>query len=94
MKLFKHLGQVNSNMPRTFGDGCIHMSHIDAMVEGNLPLLEIHKTEPSAAEIEIGKLLASNLIDDGATLQIGKSNVEFLCRFRTSLQIRVCTSRI
>ena len=65
------IGQVNSNMPRTFGDGCIHVSHLDAMVEGNIPLPEIHKVEASAEENKIGKIIADNLIQDGATLQMG-----------------------
>jgi hypothetical protein len=65
-------GQVNPNMPRTFGDGVIHMSHLDAMVQVDHPLPEIHKIAPSLAESKIGQFIADNLVQDGATLQMGK----------------------
>lgn len=65
------IGQVNSNMPRTFGDGVIHMSQLDALVEGNLPLPEMSKRKPTAVEEKIGSLVAESLVDEGATLQLG-----------------------
>ncbi|XP_073963069.1 succinyl-CoA:acetate/propanoyl-CoA:succinate CoA transferase-like [Choristoneura fumiferana] len=34
------IAQVNVNMPRTFGDAIIHVSHIDYAVEDNTPLPE------------------------------------------------------
>jgi acyl-CoA hydrolase len=69
------IGQVNVNMPRTFGDGVIHKTHFDAMVEAHHPLPEIHKTEPSAVEHKIGQLIADNLVQDGATLQMGIGSI-------------------
>ena len=30
--------QVNKNLPRTFGDGFIHVSHIDALVYHDAPM--------------------------------------------------------
>ena len=59
-------------MPRSFGDGVIHESHLDAMVEGHLPLPEIEDNLPSPAEKRIAKLIAENLVEDGATLQMGQ----------------------
>jgi acyl-CoA hydrolase len=59
-------------MPRTFGDGVIHMSHFDAMVKADVPLPEIHMTEATPVESKIGQLIADNLVQDGATLQMGR----------------------
>jgi acyl-CoA hydrolase len=69
------IGQVNVNLPRTFGDGVIHMSHFDAMVHGNHPLPQIHVTEMSEEERKIGQLIADNLVDNGATLQMGIGSI-------------------
>lgn len=59
-------------MPRTFGDGVIHESHIDAMVQHSEPLHELKRGALSEEENKIGKLIADNLVVDGATLQMGK----------------------
>lgn len=63
---------VNDHMPRTFGDGVIHESHIDAMVQNSEPLHELKRGALSEEENKIGKLIADNLVVDGATLQMGK----------------------
>ena len=66
----KVIALVNPNMPRTHGDGFVHVSRFAAMVQGDDP---IHEHEPPAiGELEraIGAHVAS-LIDDGATLQMG-----------------------
>ncbi|KAI1728609.1 4-hydroxybutyrate coenzyme A transferase [Ditylenchus destructor] len=62
---------VNKHMPRTFGDGMIHSSQIDVMVYEDFPLHTRRFGQVGAAESEIGKLIAENLVDDGATLQMG-----------------------
>lgn len=65
------IAQVNPCMPRTFGDGIIHKSHFDYAVEVNTPIV-IHDSKPlSDIEKSIGKHIAENLVDDGATLQMG-----------------------
>lgn len=65
------IAQVNPQMPRTHGDGLIHISEIDTMVEVNEPLPEVdYGKEVSDCERTIGKNVAS-LIDDRATLQMG-----------------------
>ena len=72
VNMAKHvIAQVNPNVPRTHGDGMIHMSKFDAMVYNEDPLPEVDygaKTGPS--ELRIGELIAG-MIDDGSTLQMG-----------------------
>ena len=58
-------------MPRTFGDSLIHKSHVDFMVEVDYPLPELKTEDPSDVEKSIGKVIAENLVEDGATLQMG-----------------------
>lgn len=70
--MFPAAGLVNQKMPRTFGDGVIHSSHFDAMVEEDLPLYELKAHKPSPEEKAIGQLIADNLVQDGATLQMGE----------------------
>ena len=65
------IGLANRNLPRTIGDGMIHQSHLDAMVEWDFPLPELKKGKATAEETKIGKLIADNLVEDGATLQMG-----------------------
>ena len=59
-------------MPRTFGDGVIHKSHCDIMVEVDEELPEVEAGPPSAEEDDIGRYIADNLVQDGATLQMGE----------------------
>ncbi|OIQ27910.1 MAG: 4-hydroxybutyrate CoA-transferase [Bacteroidetes bacterium MedPE-SWsnd-G2] len=64
------IAQVNKHMPRTFGDGIIHVKEIDLFVEHNeyLPTHDI--PAPSEKENKIGDYVAE-LIDDRSTLQMG-----------------------
>lgn len=64
------IAQVNPKMPRTHGDGLIHVSEIDYGVEVNDPVLEVRMAAPSAVETAIGKFCAE-MVEDGATLQMG-----------------------
>lgn len=65
------IAQVNPQMPRTHGDGLLHISKIDAMVECNEALPEVdYGSRITDSERTIGRLCAE-LIDDGATLQMG-----------------------
>ena len=68
-------------MPRTFGDSLIHKSHVDVMVEVNNPLPEMKTEEPNDVENAIGKLVAENLVEDGATLQMGRPAASLLLSF-------------
>ncbi len=66
----KVIAQINSRMPRTFGDAQIHLKHFDACVEIEEEIYEMSFVEPSEIEKSIGKNIAE-IIDDGATLQMG-----------------------
>lgn len=68
------IAQVNPNVPRTHGDGIIHISKIDCAVKVDIPMRTAHQQELSDIEIQIGKNVAE-LIDDGATLQMGIGNI-------------------
>lgn len=64
------IAQVNPNMPRTHGDGLIHVSRLTAMVECNDPIMEHHPSPLTDTERAIGRHVAG-LVEDGATLQMG-----------------------
>ena len=64
------IAQVNPRMPRTHGDGLIHLDTIDTLVEVDEPIHELPPREISEAERAIGRHCAE-LVDDGATVQIG-----------------------
>ncbi len=67
----KHvIAQVNSKMPRTHGEGIIHLSELDTFVEIEDEIPEFHIPEPSEIENKIGINIAE-LIEDGSTLQMG-----------------------
>jgi hypothetical protein len=42
------------------------------MVDVDYPLPELVPPQPDGVEKSIGKLIAENLVEDGATLQMGK----------------------
>lgn len=64
------IAQVNPNVPKTMGDGVIHISKIDAIVEVDEPLFEHNPKPLTDVELRIGEHIA-NLIEDGSTLQTG-----------------------
>lgn len=68
------IAQINSNVPRTHGDGIIHIDNIDFAVEVNTPIHAPSFGIPSEIETQIGKHVAT-LIEDGATLQMGIGNI-------------------
>ena len=71
MEMATHvIAQVNKQMPRTHGDGLVHMSKMDAFVEVDEPLHETILPTPSAVEDKIGNHVAS-MIEDRSTLQMG-----------------------
>jgi acyl-CoA hydrolase len=72
VEMAKHvIAQVNPLMPRTHGDGFVHVSKIDSMVWYNaaLPEVDYHNQLNEVIE-KIGFNVAS-LVEDGATLQMG-----------------------
>ncbi len=71
----KLIAQINPNMPRTHGDGFIHVSRFDAMVECTDQLPQVSYTSQLTAEdITIGKHVAS-LVEDRSTLQMGIGSI-------------------
>lgn len=64
------IAEVNPLMPRTHGDGFVHVRELDAIVEVATPILELPPVEPDDVCREIASNLVG-LIPDGATLQLG-----------------------
>ena len=64
------IAQVNENMPRVHGNGIIHVSSMDALVECHDPIFAVEPTPPTRTETIIGEHIAE-LVEDGATLQTG-----------------------
>jgi acyl-CoA hydrolase len=69
------IAMVNPRMPRTHGDGFIHLNRIHSLVweEAELPEVD-YSAKSNDAIARIGKNVAS-LIEDGATLQMGIGNI-------------------
>ena len=68
------IAQVNKNMPRTFGDGILHVSEINYLVEVDVPIFAHEVTTFSAEEEKIGEYVAS-LIENKSTLQMGIGSI-------------------
>ena len=64
------IAQINKFVPRTHGDGFIHISKIDFKVEHHSALPEIELHNLTEIERKIGQNI-SELVEDGATLQMG-----------------------
>ena len=70
----KVVAQVNPQMPRTFGDGILHVSEIDFLVEVDTPIFGHEPTAFTAEEEKIGSFVAS-LIENKSTLQMGIGSI-------------------
>ncbi len=68
------IAQINPNVPRTHGEGFIHLSRLNAVVECHDPIFETTDRVLSVQDLAIGKHVAS-LVEDGATLQMGIGNI-------------------
>lgn len=68
------IAQINPNVPRTHGDGIIHISDIDFAVAGERNLSITNQAIISPIEAQIGANVAG-LIENGATLQMGIGNI-------------------
>lgn len=64
------IAQVNPNMPRTHGDGLVHVRNFDAMVWNEDPIYEMPTHALTEVEQRIGEHVAG-MIEDGSTLQMG-----------------------
>lgn len=67
--------QINHYMPRTQGDALVHIQNVDTIVEHDAPLYTSTPKDPTPEDKTIGKLIASHLVPDGATLQLGIGNI-------------------
>ena len=72
VKHAKHvIAQVNRQMPRTHGDGIIHISEINSLVEIDEALPEVsYQDKINEASLTIGRYCAE-LIEDRSSLQMG-----------------------
>ena len=71
------IAQVNPKMPRTWGDSFVHVNDIDWMVPYEEDLVE---ALPTVKDNEVARRIGhyvSQLVDDGATLQIGFGNLPY-----------------
>jgi acyl-CoA hydrolase len=66
--------EVNPNVPSTYGDCKIHISHVAGFVESSDPIIEVGAPKIGPVQEAIGKYVA-DLIPDGATLQIGYGGI-------------------
>ncbi|HET7179842.1 MAG TPA: acetyl-CoA hydrolase/transferase C-terminal domain-containing protein, partial [Chryseosolibacter sp.] len=64
------IAQVNPQMPRTHGDGIVHISEFSAMVPGVQELPEVISGPPTEIASRIAAHCAE-LVENGATLQVG-----------------------
>jgi acyl-CoA hydrolase/GNAT superfamily N-acetyltransferase len=71
------IAQVNPRMPRTWGDSFVHLDQIDYVVPYEEPLVQSFPTlQDNEVMRRIGHYI-SQLVDDGATLQIGFGNLPY-----------------
>jgi 4-hydroxybutyrate CoA-transferase len=68
------IAEINPHMPRTHGDGIIHVSKIHYGVSAARPLPQISAPQITPVEAAIGAHVAS-LVEDGATLQMGIGSI-------------------
>jgi len=71
-----NIGLINEAVPRTHGDGHVHISHFDAVYQHNAPLPE-HKSSLVIDPVteRIGQYIANELIPDKACLQMGIGSI-------------------
>ncbi|MBS3809866.1 MAG: GNAT family N-acetyltransferase [Desulfobacterales bacterium] len=65
------IAQVNPRMPRTWGDGFVHVDDIDYLVKYEEPLVEALPEAKNQEIVERISKYINQLIDDGSTLQVG-----------------------
>ncbi len=64
------IAQVNTRMPRTFGDCFVHVNAIDVLVPYDEDIIEIPVPEPEETLRRIGQNIA-RLVEDGSTIECG-----------------------
>ncbi len=66
--------EVNPNVPFAHGQCHVHISQVTALVESGEPVIEVGLPKIGPVQEAIGKYVA-DMIDDGATLQIGYGGI-------------------
>ncbi len=69
------IGEINEQMPRTYGDTLVHISELDFLVQTSRPLISYPKETIGPVEREISRW-ASDLIPDGSVIQYGPGSVQ------------------
>jgi len=64
------IAQVNTNMPRTYGDSFVHVNAIDVLVPYDEDIIEIPVPESDETLRRIGQNIA-RLVEDGSTIECG-----------------------
>jgi len=68
------IAQTNRFMPRTHGDGLLHLDQVDFVVDHDEPLLEYSPKTDTHISQRIGQYVA-RLIEDGDTIQVGYGHI-------------------
>ncbi len=68
------IAQVNSNMPRTFGNSFLHVNEIDTLVPCDEAIIETIPPEPDETLRRIGQNIA-RLVEDGSTIECGIGSI-------------------
>jgi acyl-CoA hydrolase len=71
------IAQVNQRMPRTWGDSFVHVDDLDWLVPFDEPLVQ---SFPTLQDNEVSRRIGhyvSQLVEDGATIQVGFGNLPF-----------------
>ncbi len=71
------IAQVNPMMPRTWGDSFIHVDEIDCLVPHAEPMVEVLPVVKEKEVVRRIGLYVSQLVDDGATLQVGFGHIPY-----------------
>lgn len=79
------IAQVNKCMPRTFGNSIKHVRDFTCFVEFDEELPEVVSGEPSAIDMEIGKIV---LLLSMTVIVCNLVSVEFQMPYASSLQIK------
>ncbi len=64
------VAEINEQMPRTHGRSIVPFDRVTAFIHTDRPLFAQQPTEETAADAQIGELIAG-LVEDGSTLQMG-----------------------
>jgi 4-hydroxybutyrate CoA-transferase len=70
----KIIAQINPHVPRTHGEGFVHVSRIDAAIEVDEPIFETGERVLGPEDLAIGKHVAG-LVENGATIQMGIGSI-------------------